>query len=214
MTKPDTLLALVNNGTGRITAGFLISCLRSFTVKPVDLIYVSDGPYVGRARNAAATYFLTQTQYPFLLFIDMDMIFTLEHIDLLYSSNEPIVAGVFYLKLADRLQVAAIKLEGVKYNDDFKGRVEVKRAGTGFMRIHRSVFQKLTGDLSAQPYKDYAGKPQFNFFPQPITDGELLPEDWGFCDLARESGFKVWLDTRIQLLHEGTCVYPQPFNKK
>lgn len=41
--------------------------------------------------------------------------------------------------------------------------------------------------------------------------GEYKSEDWRFCELARESGWDVWVDTRSQLRHVGKCVYPLQF---
>lgn len=202
------LFALVGNGTGRISPGFLMSCLRGLTNRKLHLLYVNDGPYIGRARNAAASYFITKTKLEWLLFIDMDIVFDRRHIDLLFESkNEPIVAGLFFLKLPDKLQPAAIKLDGVEYKDGYEGLVAMKRVATGFMRIHREVFEVLRDDY-AEPYKDYEGNPQWNFFPQEVYNDELVSEDWGFCDLARLAGFDVMLDTRIKLLHEGNVLFP------
>jgi hypothetical protein len=36
----------------------------------------------------------------------------------------------------------------------------------------------------------------------------LLGEDYGFCHLARKSGFKLWCDTRQVVGHVGDVVYP------
>lgn len=202
--KTKIVLALVGNGTGVISSGFLMSTLRAFLNRDIELLYVSDGPYVGRARDAAATYFLEKTKTPWLLFIDMDMVYTPQDISRLFESNDPIVGGVYYIKDQNKRQIAAIQLPDKEYDDNFQGRVEVARAGTGFMRIHRSVFANL---VTVEKYK-HEGKLLYNFFPMPITDGELLSEDWGFCDLAREAGFKIMLDTRIRVLHQGTALYP------
>jgi hypothetical protein len=35
----------------------------------------------------------------------------------------------------------------------------------------------------------------------------FLGEDWAFCELARELGFKVWLDPSIRVAHSGRYFY-------
>lgn len=205
---PDFLLALVGNGTGRITAEFLISCLQGLRSYSMEIAYVSDGPYIGRARNAIASYFLQKTAIPKLVFIDMDIKFSPTDFQYLLEGESAIVGGVYYIKSAAKHQVAAIRKDKKPPPDGFRGRLEVARTGTGFMAIHRRVFLELVEGLWVEPYRDYERKRQWNFFPMPITNEELLSEDWGFCDVARKAGFKIWLDTRIQLLHEGTALYP------
>jgi hypothetical protein len=85
------------------------------------------------------------------------------------------------------------------------GLEEIQRGGTGFMRIHRSVFEAMK-----RPELEYDnhGELQWDFFRVGIKNREYLSEDWFFCDDARELGFKVMLDTRIQLLHVGQVNYP------
>lgn len=202
--QPELLLALVSNGAVGVKLGFFVSCLQSFRARNIELACIGDGD-IARARNTAAGYMLRETQIPWLLFIDMDIVFTPEHVELLFESDEPIVGGVYHMKNGKR-QPCVVGLPEAEYpSDDVKKRVSVKRIGTGFIRIHRSVFEKLTE--TADPYTSYDGKKQWRFFPTPIVDDELLTEDWGFCDLARDAGFSIMMDARIQLGHEGTHIY-------
>lgn len=49
-----------------------------------------------------------------------------------------------------------------------------------------------------------------------IVDGDdysanlMQGEDYGFCRLAREAGFKIWLDSKLVIPHTGHCDFPIP----
>jgi len=86
---------------------------------------------------------------------------------------------------------------------------EVRYAGMGFTYIHCRVFEKVreTLPLCNTMFTDE----RYPFFlPQIIDyqDGKwYLPEDYSFCDRARQSGFRVMADTRIRLWHVGDYGY-------
>jgi hypothetical protein len=56
--------------------------------------------------------------------------------------------------------------------------------------------------------EDETDRPLWDFFDMPRVDGRKLSEDWYFCNVARELGFKVWGDTKVLLMHVGTAVFP------
>ena len=91
-------------------------------------------------------------------------------------------------------------------------RQEIARAGTGFLRVHRTVLEKMkdVGPSNANWSQHYVnhGSDEWEFFPVGVVNKEFLSEDWYFCDRARALGFKIMLDTRIQLRHEGVAIYP------
>jgi hypothetical protein len=62
-------------------------------------------------------------------------------------------------------------------------------------------------DRSAKHYVNH-GHDEWDFFPVGVVNKEYLSEDWYFCDKARALGFKVMLDTRVQLRHEGSAIFP------
>lgn len=87
--------------------------------------------------------------------------------------------------------------------------IEIQWAATGFMAVHRRVIDAMVERLplvnSGYPWY----KPFFHETWQydEAVDGELfLSEDWAFCELARQLGFKVWLDPQTRLVHEGRTV--------
>ena len=47
----------------------------------------------------------------------------------------------------------------------------------------------------------------FNFFPVEVESGSLVGEDYGFCNLWRSMGKRIWADPAIQLAHFGSYSY-------
>jgi len=77
---------------------------------------------------------------------------------------------------------------------------EVLWTATGGMRIHRSVFEAIKKNVAKfpeiQPVREGT---RWGFFT-PNRVG--LGEDVAFCHRARQSGFKVWQDYDLRMLHK------------
>lgn len=207
--EASIFLPLIDNGHGAVRANFLISILRGFRDRDIHIDRFSDS-LPSRARNRAAAHFLRETKRDYLMFIDSDIIFDKHHIDLLMESDEPILAGI-YCKKSKGIEPCINTLPGHK-ETLCGGYQEIARAGTGFLRIHRSVLEKMkdVGEGNpnwAQHYSNH-GHDEWDFFAVGVVNHEYLSEDWYFCDKARALGFKVMLDTRIQLRHEGSAIFP------
>lgn len=201
--KNSLFLPIIDNGQGDIRANFLLSVLNGFKGRDLHIERFSDS-LVTRARNRAASYFLRQTDRDYIMFIDTDILFAKDHIDWLMESDEPVLAGIYCIK--QKGVAPCINTLPGHVDTPAGGYLEIARAGTGFMRIHRSVLEKMKdqGDIF---YTNH-GQEEWDFFRVGVVNKEYLSEDWWFCDRARALGFKVMLDTRIQLRHEGVAVYP------
>lgn len=91
---------------------------------------------------------------------------------------------------------------------------EIANGGTGFMLIKREVFEKLAQtvpEYNSDMYHVVDEKPTLKvvkeFFATSIdkdTGNRLLSEDYHFCKIAREAGFKVWAAPWAELTHCGT----------
>lgn len=83
---------------------------------------------------------------------------------------------------------------------------ELHEGGTGFMLIKRRVFDHIAAQHPELLYTDDKGKKVWLFFDARLTDEphrRHLTEDYGFCALAREAGFTIWLAPWIKLIHHG-----------
>jgi predicted O-methyltransferase YrrM len=204
MTKP-LFFPILDNGDGSVKASFLLSVVTSFVNQPLHITRVGDS-HPGRARNRAAAEFL-RTDCDYLLFIDADIVFDKDDIDALAASDEPILCGVYPKKQPGLALCAVAFEEGINVAENYGKAVPVRRSGTGFMRIHRSVFERMK-EVSPRYFNH--GEEQWDFFQSGVLDGEWLSEDWYFCDRARSLGFQIMLHLGIQTHHEGTAVYPLP----
>jgi hypothetical protein len=200
---------LIDNGQGDIKANFLICLTEAFKGRDVQIQRYSDS-LVPRSRNRAAAAFL-RGKWDYMLFIDCDIVFSKDQIDMLMESDEPIVAGIYCKKEAE--VAPCYNLLDDSANVPVGGLIEIKRAGTGFLRIARVVLERMKENphaphwTQAPIYKNH-GVDEWDFFPTGVKEHEYLSEDWFFCDRARALGFKVMCDTRIQTKHEGTTFYP------
>ena len=95
--------------------------------------------------------------------------------------------------------------------------VEIANGGTGFMLIKREVFEGLSdkvpqymNDMFAATDTEHTPKAIKEFFATSIdaTSGNrLLSEDYHFCKIAREAGYKIWAAPWAQLSHTGSYIF-------
>lgn len=198
---------IVDNGQGSVKGNFTMCIVPAFVGRKVHITRASDS-LPSRARNIATASFL-QTDCTHLLFIDGDIIFEKEHIDMLLEHDQAIVCGIYCKR--------QVKIEPVLCT--FKDHVEdpdavlikVARAGTGFMLIRRDVFEAMRDNPPEKyPCPKYTNhkRDEWDFWSVGVVGGEYLSEDWYFCDRAREMGYDIFVDQRIQVRHEGDCIFP------
>jgi hypothetical protein len=95
--------------------------------------------------------------------------------------------------------------------------MEIANGGTGFMLIKREVFEVLIGrvptytnDMFTAVDTERKTEDIHEFFATSIdrdSGNRLLSEDYHFCKIAREAGFKVWAAPWAQLSHTGTYIF-------
>ncbi len=180
---------------------------------------------ISRGRNTCGTYAI-KNGFDKMLFIDADMIFTPEKVKMLLDSNEKIVGGTYPLKnhpitlnfnpLQDQRDLFGDHrqqdnyIAWVKKYADKNGEAEVMHIPTGFMLIDTEVLAKLTYKVpwyqSFQPETKQTTT-YYDFFPVRVQDNQYESEDWAFCSIAREHGYKVVLQTKAVCGHTGVMHY-------
>lgn len=158
---------------------------------------------VDRGRDRAAATLL-ESDCTHLLFIDGDIEFKPDAIATLLSCGKDVAVGA-YRKKNERNEFAISFLpdaDKVLHQCERSGAVKIARAGTGFMLIHREVFERLAEAMPEIAYKDNE-RDMHAFFEHVVKDGKRWSEDYTFCERWRAIGGEVWLHPFIELGHWG-----------
>ncbi len=163
---------------------------------------------IGRSRAIVTTWWWTHTNDDTFLMIDHDITFSPDDADRAVEwcrNGYDIVCGAYPVHNGEHF--ACKTLPGTTTVEFGPGQppIEIMYAATGFMAVHRRVIDKLVTTMplchAVQPWAYYP------LFPQPVVEDAAaggwarLSEDWGFSHIAREAGFKVWLDPQAILGH-------------
>jgi len=181
---------------------------------------------INRARNTDATFALTEG-FDKCFFIDSDIVFSWAQMRSVLLSKEKIVGGTYPLKnfpvtlnfnplleqrdlFGKSRSLTDYAAWTHKYADRDSGEAEVMHLPTGFLCVSTEVFAKLS--YVVPWYRSYMSDTKtvmtsYEFFPTSVVDHQLESEDWGFCRLAREAGFRIVLQTRAVTRHIGSWTF-------
>lgn len=192
-----------------VTAPHFRSCLllkEELTTQGLanDWLITWNESLVHRGRMEMVAAFL-RTKHTHLFWLDADIEFEPSDVAALWNLDADIAVGVYAMKKRDAQWFAAWK-DGklVTDLDQFKGPIEVDYAGTGFMLIKREVIETLAATVDTW---EGAKGPVPALFMTPIHKGGLESEDYFFCRIAREAGFKIVMDPKVRLGHWGLYRY-------
>jgi hypothetical protein len=233
MSKPSLMIGTPCFG-GSVTQGYLMSALKLMKGAPVlglevGFTTLGNDALIPRARSSIVAAFLDSPAATHLLFIDADIAFEPEQVMRLLRADKDIVAALYPLKSVDWAAVAerpaqareTLEQSGLAYVGAFANGSELKSdggfataeyAGTGFLLIKRTAFERL---IAAYPETKYKAVHNFlgareseNFYAlwdcmiDPET-GYYLSEDFSFCRRWRAIGGAIWLDLASKLAHVG-----------
>ena len=170
---------------------------------------------VSRARNRIAAKFL-QSDCTHLLFLDTDLIFSVEQIERLIAHRRPFLIGL-YPKKQEQLAWVCNTRKEFPPRDPETGLQRILYGGTGCMLIAREVFEAIIAkfpELAYQPDDGEPEQPLYDFFKVGVHEDaatgrrRYLSEDWFFCQLAADAGYDLYADTCVILKHCGEAIYP------
>jgi hypothetical protein len=184
---------------------------------------------VTRARNYLAFQFLNSPA-THLMWIDADIGFDPVDIIKMVGADKDIVCGIYPKKEINWPAVARAANEGVPPEQlrdhesslvlnlidnspdrvTVGGLIEIVNAGTGFMLIKRAVFEALADDAPSYVDGSTPGVELKEFYAvsiDPDSGNSLLSEDYHFCKLARDRGFKIYAAPWVRLNHTGTYIF-------
>lgn len=180
------------------------------------LITLANESLITKGRSRIANFFINNTTYEYVMFIDADIGFESVDVLNLISHKRDIVCGAYPMK--------GIPL---RYNYNITqppiaedGLIKIDNIGFGFALIHRIVFDKIKENYeelkyiptlghSSYPITEAEYNNSYHYFNELKKDMSFLPEDFSFFERAKSVGFTAWLDTRICLSHVGSYVFCQ-----
>jgi hypothetical protein len=165
---------------------------------------------IDQGRNQMATDALVEG-FEETMWIDADIGFEPDALDLLRAHDEPIVCGIYPQK--GRRMLACHVLPGTAQLvfGAGGGLVEIRYAAGGFLLVRRGVYMDIQRRLGLPVCNEHFGRPLIPFFQpmvRPRDEGTwYLADDFAFCERARRCGYRVLADTTIRLWHYGYYPY-------
>lgn len=201
-----------------------------------DFFTLSNDSLVQRARNILVHRARNDPSTTHILFVDADIGFHADDVLKMLTLDRDIVVGAYSRKSIEWDKVRrAIKedkpdienyaastfvlgLEGIVDIATVRNQhlLEIKRAGTGFLLVKKSVFDLLEQSphtiryknsmsiLSDQHVKNGEKITAFFHCPIDLIEDDLISEDYYFFDSWRRIGGKLYLAPWIRLTHWGT----------
>ena len=183
----------------------IIELLTKVTEPFEFLVSVRESCFVHENRNKLAERALKlhkKNKLDYVVWLDSDIEFrfndVLRLIKSLIDSKADMLSGVYYSKISGKvhplIQVWDRKDDQYYWitPKEFKEKPDVFKSdsvGFGFLVMKPSVLVRMFNEF----------KRPFNFRVQ--SNGELLGEDLMFCEQARDLGFKLFVDKRINVGH-------------
>jgi hypothetical protein len=164
--------------------------------------------YVQHARNELAQQFI-ESDATDLFYLDDDLGWPAEAALRLLEKPDPLVFGAYPFKRETPGFPVVIRTDALGYpmvRPD--GMISATGAPTGFMRIKRSVIERLRAAYPGQKYGGYTidGKTMpesYDLFPQGVKDGRWWGEDLAFCNLWLGILGDIWCEPNITFDHIG-----------
>ena len=159
--------------------------------------HVIDGSMVGSAREEMVRDILALPNITHLLFIDEDMGFREDTLNILLSRQMPFVSCNYRMKVPP-CNFTCRNPEDTNWIDTTEEKSSLEEAystGFGFSLIERQVLEKLKSPMFSNVWSD-----KYNTYST---------EDRSFCILAREAGFPVYVDHKAskRVYHVGNYSY-------
>lgn len=201
------------------TTNSLFALAKLFVRNNIDhgILTMANESLISRGRSRIANFFINNTEFEYLFFLDSDVGFEANDVLKLLSYNEEMVSGAYPMKTIP-LQWNFTLSEPRKMKGSL---VAIERIGIGFSLIHRNVFTKIANEYNAElkyfpTIESTTHNPterekenSYHYFHEMKQGNIYLPEDLSFFTRARSVGVQPWMDTSISLCHVGSHVFKE-----
>jgi len=204
---------------GNVTVNYTNSLVKSSALfqsngLKLNVLFLSNHSLITMARNKIVSEIFKgdQNDWESIVWIDSDISWDPEDLLKLSLHDEDVVAGTYRKKIHNHCHFTVKMIRGKEESDE-RGLIEVEAVGTGFLRVSRKAMRHLLDtERGFYSEKDTSkvngGYTEIkNIFETGIKGDQMLSEDFFFCSKLRDLGYKIMLDTKIDLGHDGGYTY-------
>ncbi|GAC1629800.1 MAG: hypothetical protein NVS9B10_21510 [Nevskia sp.] len=187
--EPASRIAICIPSTDLVHADFAMClCALTYLRIPAGLVLINNkGSILPQNRNKGVEEALN-LDVSHILFLDSDMVFPPDTLARLLQHDRDIVGCTYARRFPPHLTLGQ-PLDGLTLEAS-GGLHEVAALPTGVLLVRSTVFARLR-------------RPYFRFETVEEAEGiapAINGEDYVFCRLAREAGFRIWLDVDLSML--------------
>lgn len=200
------------------TTNALFKLGKQFVRNNIDhgILTLANESLISRGRSRIANFFINNTEFEYLFFLDSDVGFEADDVLKLLNHNKEMVCGAYPMKTIP-LKWNFTITEPKQREGDL---VAIDKIGIGFSLIHRNVFIRIakqypelkyipTNESTTHNPTEQEFNNSYHYFHEMRYGDIYLPEDLSFFTRAREVGMQAWMDTSINLCHVGSHVFQE-----
>ena len=200
------------------TTNALFKLGKQFVRNNIDhgILTLANESLISRGRSRIANFFINNTEFEYLFFLDSDVGFEADDVLKLLNHNKEMVCGAYPMKTVP-LKWNFTITEPKQREGDL---VAIDKIGIGFSLIHRDVFIRIakqypelkyipTNESTTHNPTEKEFNNSYHYFHEMRQGNIYLPEDLSFFTRARSVGMQAWMDTSINLCHVGSHVFQE-----
>lgn len=169
-----------------------------------ELCILAGDCHVDDARNFLVRNFL-ESDCTDLVFLDADVAWPEKHLVELCQYDRDVVAGLYPLK--SRQERFPVRLLPGDIQAEADGCLEVESVPTGFLRIRRTVLERLAGQARKYLRPDDPRGPVPLIFERTLEDQTRWGGDYTFCRKWCALGGKIYIAPEMVLDHYGEVLF-------
>jgi hypothetical protein len=200
------------------TTNALFKLGKQFVRNNIDhgILTLANESLISRGRSRIANFFINNTQFEYLFFLDSDVGFEADDVLKLLNYNKEMVCGAYPMKTVPLKWNFTLTQPQQREGD----LVAIDKIGIGFSLIHRNVFIRIakqypelkyipTNESTTHNPTEAEYDNSYHYFHEMRQGDIYLPEDLSFFTRARTVGMQAWMDTSINLCHVGSHVFQE-----
>jgi hypothetical protein len=200
------------------TTNALFKLGKQFVRNNIDhgILTLANESLISRGRSRIANFFINNTEFEYLFFLDSDVGFEADDVLKLLNYNKEMVCGAYPMKTIPLKWNFTLTQPQQREGD----LVAIDKIGIGFSLIHRNVFIRIakqypelkyipTNESTTHNPTEQEFNNSYHYFHEMRQGDIYLPEDLSFFTRARTVGMQAWMDTSINLCHVGSHVFQE-----